>query len=127
MTSGHFTVIGITVKACVSTSPVTRYASSRNPGGVLKIDPIDQRDAEAGLSTMSRDAKRWPWILIGGIALVVLLAAGGLGAWLFLHQPRQIVLPFPGVREPYGVAVDTAGNVFVADVNNNRVLKLPAA
>jgi len=24
------------------------------------------------------------------------------------------------------VAVDTAGNVYVADMNNNRVLKLPA-
>ena len=33
-------------------------------------------------------------------------------------QPRQVVLPFPGVREPYGVAVDTAGNVFIADANN---------
>ena len=48
------------------------------------------------------------------------------------------MLPFSGVREPYAVAVDTAGNVYIADANNtaghvypadannNRVLKLPA-
>src|SRR5690242_17117868 len=84
--------------------------------------------------------KRRPWRLIGGIATVVVLAIAGVAAWLFLkhtHRPQQIVLPFPGVREPYGVAVDTAGDVFVADANNtaggdpgdsntNRVLKLPA-
>ena len=87
--------------------------------------------------------KRTPWIPIGAAVLVVVLVLGGVGAWLLLQhkdQSRQIVLPFPGVREPYGVAVDTGGNVFVADANNtaganntdpadastNRVLKLPA-
>ncbi|HWY00709.1 MAG TPA: SBBP repeat-containing protein, partial [Mycobacterium sp.] len=85
--------------------------------------------------------KRTPWILIGAVALVVVLVIGGLGAWLLLehpHQPRQVALPFAGVREPYAVAVDTAGNVYIADANNtagnvypadannNRVLKLPA-
>ena len=84
--------------------------------------------------------KRTPWILIGAVALVVVLVIGGLGAWLLLkhtHQPRQVVLPFTGVREPYAVAVDTAGNVYIADANNtagnvhpadannNRVLKPP--
>ena len=35
----------------------------------------------------------------------------------------QSVLPFTGLV-PLGVAVDTAGNVYVADGANNRVLKL---
>ena len=36
------------------------------------------------------------------------------------------MLPFTGLNRPYGVAVDTAGNVYVTDVVNNRVLKLAA-
>jgi serine/threonine-protein kinase len=34
-------------------------------------------------------------------------------------------LPFTGLSVPQGVAVDTAGNIYVADRNNDRVLKLP--
>ena len=35
-------------------------------------------------------------------------------------------LPFTGLSHPTGVAVDTAGNVYVADSGNHRVLKLAA-
>ena len=35
-----------------------------------------------------------------------------------------VVLPFPELNTPTGVAVDSAGNVYVTDAN--RVLKLPA-
>jgi serine/threonine-protein kinase len=35
-------------------------------------------------------------------------------------------LPFTGLNQPYAVAVDTAGDVYVTDWGNNRVLKLPA-
>jgi len=37
----------------------------------------------------------------------------------------QSVLPFTGLNLPNGVAVDSAGNVFVADLNNNDVVELP--
>jgi len=37
-----------------------------------------------------------------------------------------VELPFTGLDHPYGVAVDGAGNVYVADHNNDRVVKLPA-
>jgi DNA-binding beta-propeller fold protein YncE len=38
----------------------------------------------------------------------------------------QVVLPFPSVRNPVGIAVDTAGNLYVADKRFHRVLKLDA-
>ena len=41
-------------------------------------------------------------------------------------QPSQVELPFTGLKAPAGVAVDTVGNVYVTDEDNNRVLKLPA-
>jgi serine/threonine protein kinase, bacterial len=34
-------------------------------------------------------------------------------------------LPFTGLNQPYAVAVDAAGNIYVADWGNNRVVKLP--
>ena len=36
------------------------------------------------------------------------------------------VLPFTGLNNPDGVAVDGAGNVYVTDSDNNRVVKLAA-
>ena len=35
-------------------------------------------------------------------------------------------LPFTDLNSPAGVAVDTAGDVYVADRGNNRVMKLAA-
>ncbi|MCV7436628.1 NHL repeat-containing protein [Mycobacterium seoulense] len=40
--------------------------------------------------------------------------------------PRQTVLPFTGLTYPNGMAVDSAGDVFVIDSWNDRVLKLAA-
>ncbi len=38
----------------------------------------------------------------------------------------QTDLPFDGLNHPDGVAVDPAGNVYVTDTDNNRVLKSTA-
>ena len=38
----------------------------------------------------------------------------------------QVTLPFTGLYHPYGVAVDTAGDLYVTDGFNDRVLKLAA-
>ncbi len=38
----------------------------------------------------------------------------------------QTVLPFTGLNQPSGVAVDRGGSVYITDWNNRVVLKLPA-
>lgn len=40
--------------------------------------------------------------------------------------PAEVVLPFAGLNGPLGVAVDGAGNVYVAESGNDRVVKLDA-
>ena len=42
------------------------------------------------------------------------------------RRPPRRVLPFTGLDGPDGVAVDTAGNVYVTDATNARVVKLAA-
>jgi len=37
----------------------------------------------------------------------------------------QVTLPFTGLLYPSGVAVDSRGEVFVADTDNARVVELP--
>jgi serine/threonine-protein kinase len=39
--------------------------------------------------------------------------------------PTQTTLPFTGLRGPEGIAVDSAGAVYVADYGNGRVVSLP--
>ncbi|WP_205875427.1 serine/threonine-protein kinase PknD [Mycobacterium camsae] len=41
--------------------------------------------------------------------------------------PVEVVLPFAGLNGPLGVAADGAGNIYVVDNGNNRVVKLDAA
>ena len=79
----------------------------------------------------------------GGGAVAVIAAAVGIPA-LVKHSPSesaptssspptssprsygaQVVLPFAGLNNPLGVAVDTAGTVYVID--GDRVVKLAAA
>jgi serine/threonine protein kinase, bacterial len=52
-------------------------------------------------------------------------AANGRVLKLPAGSDTQVELPFTGLDHPYGVAVNSAGDVFVADYVNGRVLKLP--
>lgn len=81
-----------------------------------------------------------------GAVLVTLVAAVVVTTTVWVHSPRtesapssaakpfpppspapaEVVLPFAGLNGPLGVAVDGAGNVYVAESGNDRVVKLDA-
>jgi hypothetical protein len=61
-----------------------------------------------------------------GIALVATgLLASALGLAVPAIAQAQGLPPFTGLSEPTGIAVDAAGDVFVADAGNNSVVELP--
>ena len=69
------------------------------------------------------------------LAAVVVVAVVAVGAFLRMtnqfpfHSVKpqtQVVLPFTGLDNPQGVAVDAKGDVYVTDSGNNRVLELAA-
>jgi DNA-binding beta-propeller fold protein YncE len=61
------------------------------------------------------------------IALVAILCGGWIdaGAQTAHFAGAQQVVAFGGLSSPQGVAVDGSGNVYIADVNNYRVVKVP--
>jgi hypothetical protein len=65
-------------------------------------------------------------------AVIAVILGGGLltatvpAAAATLTGPVQTTLPFTGLKDPSEVAVDAAGDVYVADSGNNRVVELPA-
>ncbi|MGD9622008.1 MAG: serine/threonine-protein kinase PknD [Mycolicibacterium sp.] len=64
--------------------------------------------------------------ILGAVALIALAAFMIAGTEHAPSQPSQASLPFAGLDHPDGVAVDAAGNVYVTDWGNDRVLKIPA-
>jgi sugar lactone lactonase YvrE len=64
--------------------------------------------------------------IIGITAIMVLLGEAAHNAKLRFDRERQLALPFTGLKNPHGVAVDRDGNVYVSDIGTNRVLKLAA-
>ncbi len=85
--------------------------------------------------------------LIAGAVVIVTVIAAAVGVPAIVgHRPSgssptpsespptsseqtrsaQTVVPFTGLSAPKGVAVDTDGNLYLADYGHDRVLKLPA-
>jgi DNA-binding beta-propeller fold protein YncE len=93
-------------------------APSAAPG-----EPTRPSPTQPLLQRLSRRTK----IAVAGGVLVVIVAV--IAAVFGLHSSqasRQIALPLTGLSDPVGVGVDTAGTVYVADTDNNRVVKLAA-
>jgi len=61
--------------------------------------------------------------LFGGV--LVCVAPGLASAQSVTFAGAQTTLPFGGLNYPYDVAVDRLGNLFAADLYNNRVVELP--
>ena len=53
------------------------------------------------------------------------LSGIGTGPAIAFNSGPSAVLPVTGLSSPEGTAVDAAGNVYIADYVNNRVVKLP--
>jgi serine/threonine-protein kinase len=78
-------------------------------------------------------------LVVGAVALAAAIAAGFVVPGLLKHRPAgssstsaartygpQTVLPFTGIDRPAGIAVDKAGNVYIASVYNSKIWKLAA-
>jgi serine/threonine protein kinase, bacterial len=81
---------------------------------MMPMWPLVQRHRRAAIALAASAA----FVLI----VVVIKAIAGHGS---SQQSAQVELPFTGLNQPYAVAVDSAGDVYVTDWGNNRVLKLP--
>ena len=93
-------------------SGVPTPASSRSVGPSIERPPMQRLSGRTN-------------IVLGAVAVVMAMVA--VVAYLLwpLPSPRQIVL-LAGLAYPHGVAVDSAGNVYVADHDHNKVLELAA-
>ncbi len=105
----------------------------------LASQMADRARAEGDGAPLARP-KRKLWIFAVIFAVIAFVAAPAM-MWvasgitsshqrrdgqLKADRERQFALPFTGLRLPHGVAVDAAGNVYVAETRTNQVLKLAA-
>ena len=60
------------------------------------------------------------------VVLLILSLNAIVAAQSVTFAGAQTTVPASGLFEPTGVAVDAGGNVFIADLGNNRVVEVPA-
>jgi serine/threonine-protein kinase len=129
-------------------------ATQRQPHGSVapQARPADRPRPRIGTPPSSRERRqhrRMRGPLIAAIIVVIVATAGMISYLLQPTSPAsqnptaqplpgsgptgqsaapsgQTVLPFTGLNSPDAVAVDSVGNVYVADAGNNRVLEVSA-
>ena len=124
-----------------------------DPPAAPRARPAERRVPQIGTSPSPRRPRqrRWlKWPLIAAMVVIVAVAAIALAGYLLRSptpspvshgptaQPGQApgqtahpglasgltVLPFTGLSNPSGVAVDSVGDVYVVDAGNSRILTL---
>ncbi len=114
---------------------------SREPTQRAEL-PAPAADRLAGGPALgSSSAPDRHWLLVVSSLIAVVVVVGGLVVFFTQDDhpapriteqaavespPEQTTLPFVGLNEPVAVVVDRGGNVYVADSENDRVMKLPA-
>jgi serine/threonine protein kinase, bacterial len=127
-------------------------ATQQRPPGwppARQTPPVDRPRSQIGASPPPSGQRSRRQVMVAMIAgIVVVLVGAAITGYLLrpapIHIPTAqpapasvrtgqpaapavpIVLPFTGVKNPECVAVDSAGNLYVTDNGNNRVLKLAA-
>lgn len=110
-------------------APTQRAEQEQVPGTVARVE-------ETG-APFAPDRR---WLLVVASLVAVAVMVGGLIVFVTeddhkapalteqaaASTPTQTVLPFVGLNEPGGVAVDARGSVYVADSQNDRVVMLAA-
>ena len=100
----------------------------------------DNANAAAAHAPPLARPKRKLWIPVAICAVIMVVAVPAMmlaamratdnrqhrGDQAAADKARQFALPFTDLRLPHGVAVDTAGNVYVAETRTNQVFKLAA-
>ncbi len=122
-----------TTPATTVPTPEPQSSSAPTQLAATHIDDSTQANiAEPAGDTPAQTRKRRALILItvlGAIAAVV-IAIVAVDSMDRHREPLvsgpETVLPFTGLNKPDGVAIDATGAVYVADYDNNRVLKLEA-
>ncbi|MFL6351961.1 MAG: choice-of-anchor D domain-containing protein [Bryobacteraceae bacterium] len=101
----------------------------------VKSSQLSQRRGllkpHSGCASISIHAARWAKDLILAVLLFLLplgavLMAPAAQAQSISFAGSQTAVAASGLSQPTGVAVDGAGNVFIADYGNSRVVKVPA-
>jgi sugar lactone lactonase YvrE len=106
-----------------TTDTASNRADIEQDGGSVAVDGTTHWQGTTG-PTPARPPRRRNTILAAvGVTVAIVI---GLLTVALTNQGWPVALPFSGLDEPSGVAVDNSGAVYVTDPLNHRVLKLEA-